>query len=80
MSTLPLIPHYIDGHAVAGAGRTQDVYNPALGVAEKRVSLADAATVQAAIASAQAAYPAWRNTPPLKRARVMSKLKVLLEA
>src|SRR6185312_4017648 len=32
-----------------------------------------------AIASAQAAFPAWRNTPPLKRARVMSRLKVLLE-
>ena len=35
--------------------------------------------VEAAIASAEAAFPAWRNTPPLKRARVMSKLKVLLE-
>ena len=33
----------------------------------------------AAIASAQAAFPEWRNTPPIKRARVMSKLKVLLE-
>ena len=30
--------------------------------------------------SAQQAYPAWRATPPLKRARVMSKLKELLEA
>ena len=34
---------------------------------------------EAAIASAEKAYPAWRNTPPLKRARVMSRLKVLLE-
>ncbi|NCV85044.1 MAG: CoA-acylating methylmalonate-semialdehyde dehydrogenase, partial [Oxalobacteraceae bacterium] len=36
-------------------------------------------TVEQAIASAQAAFPAWRATPPLKRARVMSKLKELLE-
>ena len=41
--------------------------------------LADKTTVEQAIASAQAAFPAWRNTPPLKRARVMGNLKVLLE-
>jgi malonate-semialdehyde dehydrogenase (acetylating)/methylmalonate-semialdehyde dehydrogenase len=43
------------------------------------VQLADKLTVELAIASAQAAFPAWRATPPLKRARVMSNLKVLLE-
>jgi malonate-semialdehyde dehydrogenase (acetylating) / methylmalonate-semialdehyde dehydrogenase len=79
MSTLPTIQHLIDGQLVAGGTRSQDVFNPATGQAEKRVLLADKATVEQAIASAQAAYPAWRNTPPLKRARVMSKLKVLLE-
>ena len=79
MSTLPTIQHLIDGHMVNGGTRSQDVFNPATGQAEKRVLLADKATVELAIASAQAAYPAWRNTPPLKRARVMSKLKVLLE-
>jgi len=46
---------------------------------EKRVLLADKLTVEGAIANAEAAYPAWRATPPLKRARVMSALKVLLE-
>jgi malonate-semialdehyde dehydrogenase (acetylating)/methylmalonate-semialdehyde dehydrogenase len=79
MSTLPTIPHLIDGQRVAGGTRSQDVFNPATGHAEKRVLLADKATVEQAIASAQAAYPAWRATPPLKRARVMSNLKVLLE-
>ena len=64
---------------VLGSPRSQEVFNPATGVAEKRVLLADKATVQAAIASAEKAYPAWRATPPLKRARVMSKLKNLLE-
>ncbi len=79
MSTLPTIPHLINGQRVAGGSRAQDVFNPATGHAEKRVLLADKATVEQAIASAQAAYPAWRATPPLKRARVMSNLKVLLE-
>ncbi|MEI8324408.1 MAG: CoA-acylating methylmalonate-semialdehyde dehydrogenase [Betaproteobacteria bacterium] len=79
MSTLPIIRHLIDGQLVGGGSRSQDVFNPATGQAEKRLLLADKLTVEQAIASAQAAYPAWRATPPLKRARVMSKLKVLLE-
>ena len=80
MSKLPTIPHLIDGQLVEGGSRHQDVFNPASGKAEKTVGLADKLTVEKAIASAQAAYPAWRSTPPLKRARVMSKLKELLEA
>jgi len=79
MNELPLIQHLIDGQLVAGGTRLADVFNPATGQAEKRVLLADKHTVEQAIASAHAAYPAWRATPPLKRARVMSKLKTLLE-
>ncbi len=79
-TTLPTIKHLIDGQQVAGGSRQAEVFNPATGQAEKHVLLADKCTVEAAIASAQAAYPAWRATPPLKRARVMSNLKVLLEA
>ncbi|MCF8159320.1 MAG: CoA-acylating methylmalonate-semialdehyde dehydrogenase [Polaromonas sp.] len=77
---LPHIKHLIDGQLVAGGTRQADVFNPATGQAEKRVLLADKLTVEQAIASAHAAYPGWRNTPALKRARVMSKLKELLEA
>ena len=79
MSLLPTVGHLINGQSVQGGSRSQDVFNPATGRAEKRVLLADKATVEQAITSAQAAFPAWRNTPPLKRARVMSNLKVLLE-
>jgi malonate-semialdehyde dehydrogenase (acetylating)/methylmalonate-semialdehyde dehydrogenase len=79
MFKLPLIQHLIDGQQVAGGSRIAEVFNPATGQAEKCVLLADKLTVEAAIASAQAAYPGWRATPPLKRARVMSNLKVLLE-
>lgn len=67
--------HHINGERVAGGG--QPVLNPATGQAESAVLLADKAPVEAAIASAQTAFPAWRNTPPLKRAREMSTLKVL---
>ena len=78
-TTMPTIGHLIDGKLVRGGSRSQDVFNPASGKPEKRLLLADQATIELAIASAQAAYPAWRATPPLKRARVLSKLKQLLE-
>ncbi len=74
------IQHLINGQLVSGGSRTQPVFNPATGASHAVVQLADKATVQLAIANAEAAFPAWRNTPPLKRARVMSKFKELLEA
>ncbi|HEX7983911.1 MAG TPA: CoA-acylating methylmalonate-semialdehyde dehydrogenase [Duganella sp.] len=73
------IGHFIDGKHVGGGSRVQPVFDPATGLSAKSVALADKLTVEQAIASAQAAFPAWRNTPPLKRARVMSRLKTLLE-
>jgi malonate-semialdehyde dehydrogenase (acetylating) / methylmalonate-semialdehyde dehydrogenase len=79
MSTLPMVGHLIGGKSVVTGTRSQDVFNPATGQAEKQVLLASKATVEEAIANAQAAFPAWRNTPALKRARVMGNLKVLLE-
>ncbi len=71
--------HLIDGQLVPGGSRSAPVYNPATGAVIRQVALADRTTVQRAIESAQEAFPAWRNTPPLKRARVMSRLKELLE-
>ena len=71
--------HLIDGRIVSDTARTQAVFNPATGQVSGHVALASQATVEQAIASAEKAFPDWRNTPPLKRARVMSKLKVLLE-
>jgi malonate-semialdehyde dehydrogenase (acetylating)/methylmalonate-semialdehyde dehydrogenase len=79
MQSNQFIGHLIDGKLVEGGTRSQDVFNPANGVVQRQVALADVATVQAAIASAQKAFPAWRNTQPLKRARVMTRLKQLLE-
>ena len=79
MSTLPIVGHLIGGKSVTTASRSQEVFNPATGKAEKQVLLASKVTVEEAIANAEAAFPAWRNTPPLKRARVMGNLKVLLE-
>ncbi|MDH2434688.1 CoA-acylating methylmalonate-semialdehyde dehydrogenase [Pokkaliibacter sp. MBI-7] len=71
--------HYINGAFVQDEGRTQAVYNPALGEVSSQLALASKETVEEAIAAAKAAFPAWRNTPPLKRAQVMFRFKMLLE-
>jgi len=73
------IGHLIDGQIQNNESRAQDVFNPATGEVSKRVALASKTTVEEAITKAQAAFPAWRNTPPAKRAQVMFKLKTLLE-
>jgi len=75
-----LVHHYIGGRQVAGrSGRFGDVYNPALGTVARRVAFASTEEVGQAIAAAQAAFPAWAATPPLRRARVMFKFKELIE-
>ena len=79
MSNVTILDHFIHGLHTAGGQRTAPVYDPATGISEKKVLLADRATVEQAVASAALAFPAWRNTPQLKRARVMSRLKQLLE-
>ena len=79
MSELPTLQHWIGGAPCAGGSRMAEVYDPAQGTVSRRVQLADAATVAAAVADAQAAFPAWRATPPLKRARILTRLRELLE-
>ena len=75
-----VINHYIGGKVVAGtSGRRGDIYNPAIGEIVRQVDFASAEEVRAAVAAAQAAFPAWAATTPLNRARVMFKLKALLE-
>jgi len=74
-----VVAHFINGRHVADSGRCQDVYNPATGQAVRQVALASRATVESAVAAAQAAFPEWRDTPPLKRARIMFRFKELLE-
>jgi malonate-semialdehyde dehydrogenase (acetylating) / methylmalonate-semialdehyde dehydrogenase len=73
------ITHHIAGTRAAGAStRAQDVFNPATGAVTGRVALASAADVGTAVAAAQAAFPAWSDTPPIRRARVMFKFLELL--
>ena len=75
------IEHWIGGRPAAGAnGAFGDVFDPATGAVRARVPLAGAADVDAAVAAAARAFPAWAATPPLRRARVMFRFRDLVEA
>ncbi|MFT5162555.1 MAG: malonate-semialdehyde dehydrogenase (acetylating)/methylmalonate-semialdehyde dehydrogenase [Alteromonadaceae bacterium] len=81
---MQVITHIINGQTVdsqtaEAQDRFQDVYNPATGKVSGKVALASTKTVEQAIAAAKEAFPAWRATPPLKRAQVMFRFKQLLE-
>ena len=82
MSSAPVaIGHFIGGKTHAGsASRSQPVYNPATGTVTGHVALANGADIDTAVAAAQAAFPAWADTPPIRRARVMFKFLELLNA
>jgi malonate-semialdehyde dehydrogenase (acetylating) / methylmalonate-semialdehyde dehydrogenase len=74
------LQHYINGQRVAGtSGRFSEVFNPASGTVKARVPLAGKAELDSVVAAAKAAFPAWAAATPLKRSRVMSKFKDLLE-
>ena len=75
---MSVIAHLINGERVLGE-RTAEVFDPSRGLAIRRVSLADHATVQQAVAAAAAAFPVWRNTPPARRAQVLFRFKQLLD-
>ncbi len=61
------------------SSRTQPVFNPATGEQSAILKLSTNDEINAAVANAKAAQPAWGATTPMKRARVMFKFKELLE-
>jgi malonate-semialdehyde dehydrogenase (acetylating) / methylmalonate-semialdehyde dehydrogenase len=74
------VHHWINGQtAVGNSGRFGDVYNPATGEPQARVALATPAEVDAAVAAAAAAFPAWAAQPPLRRARILFRFREIFE-
>jgi malonate-semialdehyde dehydrogenase (acetylating)/methylmalonate-semialdehyde dehydrogenase len=74
------LKNYIGGRWVEAEGvELQEVVNPANGEVLAQVPLSGAAEVDAAVRAAREAFPAWRATPPLERARACFDLKYALE-
>ena len=76
------IGHFIGGRKTGGeatlSSRSQAVYNPATGAVSAQVLLASADDVASAVAAAVAAQPAWADTPPIRRARVLNNFLGLM--
>ena len=74
------LSHHIGGKQIAGkSSRSSAVYNPATGEQTANVPLATTAEVNEAVAIAKKAFPAWANTTPLRRARILNKFLRIIE-
>ncbi len=72
--------NYIGGEWVASqSDESLDVHNPATDAVIAQVPLATVAEVNQAVTAAKDAFPEWRETPPVARARYMFRLKTLME-
>jgi malonate-semialdehyde dehydrogenase (acetylating)/methylmalonate-semialdehyde dehydrogenase len=81
MGAMDILDHWLDGAAYAGeSSRTSPVYDPALGTVAREVRLATAKDVDAAVASAKAAFPAWAETSLAKRQSIIFGFRELLNA
>jgi malonate-semialdehyde dehydrogenase (acetylating)/methylmalonate-semialdehyde dehydrogenase len=77
---IEVVPHWIGGARVAGtSGRTGPVYDPATGRLARRVAFASVEEVDAAVAAAKAAFPAWRAASLSKRTDIMFRIRATLE-
>jgi malonate-semialdehyde dehydrogenase (acetylating)/methylmalonate-semialdehyde dehydrogenase len=76
----PVLHLWVNGQRSKSRGvRLAEVHNPASGEVIRQVPLASRADVESAIAAAKAAFPAWRDTTPLRRSRILNKFRELLE-
>ncbi|MER5423129.1 CoA-acylating methylmalonate-semialdehyde dehydrogenase [Streptosporangium roseum] len=74
------VTHWINGAPAEGTGRTSEIFDPATGEASGQVQLASVAEVDAAVAAAVAAFPAWRDASLVKRTQVLFRFRELMYA
>ena len=76
---MTMVSHFIGGQEVSSASnRTAPVFDPALGVESRRVSLANEADINAAVSAASKAFPEWSATSLAKRQQVIFRFRELL--
>ena len=80
MNQLTPCPNFIGGEWLTPSGASTPVFNPSTGDVIAEAPAGGAAEVNAAVEAAQAAFPGWRETPPVERARVFFRYRQLIEA
>jgi malonate-semialdehyde dehydrogenase (acetylating)/methylmalonate-semialdehyde dehydrogenase len=79
-ASLETVPFWINGARTAPLGdRSGVVSNPATGETIRHVAFADARDVGRAVEAAREAFKGWSATSPLKRARILTRFRELLE-
>ena len=74
------LKNFIDGQwEESESERILQVKNPALDTAIAEVPMSTREDVSKAVQAAKAAFPEWRSTPPVSRARYILRLIELLE-
>jgi len=78
-AVLPILSHWIDGTAVEVLPeQTGPITNPATGQVIARVPRGGQAEVDQAVASAKAAFPAWRDMPLIARSNIFFAFRGLM--
>ncbi len=73
------VRNYINGEWLEPTGQLAEITNPATCKTIGRVPISTSEDVEEAVEAAKNAYPEWRRTPPLARARCLFRLKELME-
>ena len=80
MTKLIPCPNLIGGEWASVSGvPTTPVHNPSIGEVIAETPLCGPAVIDQAVHAAATAFPGWMETPPVERARILFRLKVLLE-
>src|SRR2546427_1564774 len=75
-----ILRNFVGGRWVESRAREfLDVYNPARGEVIARTPLSTGEDLDAAVAAAKKAFPGWRDTPAVVRARALFRFRDLLE-
>src|SRR3954462_2227240 len=78
-STLESCPNFVGGEWVQSKTAGTPVYNPSTGAVISECPVGSAADANATVEAAAAAFPAWMETPPVERARILARFRTLLE-
>jgi malonate-semialdehyde dehydrogenase (acetylating)/methylmalonate-semialdehyde dehydrogenase len=73
------VKNYINGEWIDSKGEILDVINPATNKVIAKVPISTEDEVKAAVGAAKAAWPEWRRTPPLARARCLFRMREIME-
>ncbi len=79
MDEIRVLKPYINGQFVESAtDKYTDAYDPSTGNVIAKVPCCTRDEVEAAVASAKAAFPGWSSTPVIKRVQILYRLRELL--